>query len=360
MLVRRNIHAIGAAVVFLFALQQAARAQSYQPTQIQKYCSDQADARDLHGLERKNFRTQCKLGAAQSPGSTTASPSKQTATTPAAVPPPKQATIKPLTAPFIQSTNPAPAAIPGTAAPVAVPVSETRVALVIGNSTYKNVPLLANPVNDANDISESLKQLGFTVKTATNANFEEMRRNIIAFGREAQGSDIAIVFFAGHGMEIGGENWLIPVDAELVSDTDAESEAISLKTAMLQVTKAARLGLVILDACRNNPFAVKMQRTARVRSVDRGFARTEPLDNVMIAYSARDGTTAKDGSGRNSPFTSALLKHIRTPGLEVRFLFANVRDDVMAATQREQQPFVYGSLSSEKIYLRAPDGTKPQ
>jgi hypothetical protein len=124
---------------------------------------------------------------------------------------------------------------------------------------------------------------------------------------------------------------------------------------MLQVTKAKKLGLVILDACRNNPFAAKIQRTVRVRSVDRGFARTEPLDNVLVAYSAKDGTTARDGNGRNSPFTSALLRHIQTPGLEVRFLFANVRDDVMAATKREQQPFVYGSLSSERIYLSLPN-----
>jgi tetratricopeptide (TPR) repeat protein len=285
--------------------------------------------------------------------SPTAQPTNDTIATPAAVPPPKELTAKPATAP---STQPPTA---NTASSIATPIAETRVALVIGNSAYDKVPLLPNPVNDANDISESLKQLGFSVQTLTNANFEQMRRKIIAFGRDVQGSDIAVVFFAGHGMEIGGENWLIPVDAELLSDTDAESEAISLKTVMLQVTKAAKLGLVILDACRNNPFAAKMQRTVRVRSVDRGFARTEPLDNVLVAYSAKDGTTARDGSGRNSPFTSALIKHIQTPGLEIRFLFANVRDDVMAATKREQQPFVYGSLSSERIYFRMPDGTKP-
>ena len=248
---------------------------------------------------------------------------------------------------------------PNDAPVAAMPIEETRVALVIGNSAYKKVPLLPNPINDASDVSESLKQLGFTVKTLTNVTFDEMRRNVISFGRQAQGAEIALVFFAGHGMEIGGENWLIPIDAELLSDTDAESEAISLKTVMLQVTKAAKLGLVILDACRNNPFAAKMQRSVRVRSVDRGFARTEPLDNVLVAYSSKDGTTARDGSGRNSPFTAALLRHIQTPGLEVRFLFANVRDDVMAATKREQQPFVYGSLSSERIYFRLPNGTKP-
>ncbi|MGY4300364.1 putative caspase-like protein [Bradyrhizobium sp. i1.4.4] len=155
-------------------------------------------------------------------------------------------------------------------------------------------------------------------------------------------------------MEVGGENWLIPISAELRSDTDAESEAISLRSVSLQVSKARKLGLVILDACRNNPFAAKMKRSLSTRAVARGLAPTEPSDNVLIAYAARDGTTASDGEGRNSPFTTSLLRHIETPGLEISFLFRRVRDDVMAATRREQQPFVYGSLSKEEIYLKAP------
>lgn len=155
-------------------------------------------------------------------------------------------------------------------------------------------------------------------------------------------------------MEVSGENWLIPVGAELRSDTDIESEAISLRSVSLQVSKARKLGLVILDACRNNPFAAKMSRSLSTRAVARGLAPTEPSDNVLIAYAARDGTTASDGDGRNSPFTASLLRHIETPGLEISFLFRRVRDDVMAATRREQQPFVYGSLSKEEIYLRAP------
>jgi hypothetical protein len=113
-----------------------------------------------------------------------------------------------------------------------------------------------------------------------------------------------------------------------------------------------QLGLVILDACRNNPFAAKMQRSLRTRAVTRGLAPTEPTDNVLVAYAARDGTTANDGDGRNSPFTAALLRNIETPGLEISFLFRNVRDEVMSATKRDQQPFVYGSLSKEAIYLK--------
>jgi uncharacterized caspase-like protein len=229
-----------------------------------------------------------------------------------------------------------------------------RVALVIGNGAYQRVPTLPNPPNDATDIAASFNRLGFSVRTLTDARFEDMRRGLIEFGREAREADMAVVFFAGHGMEIGGENWLIPIDAELRNDTDAENEAISLRAVMLQVANARGLGLVILDACRNNPFAAKITRSIRTRAVASGLARTEPTDNVLVAYAAKDGTTATDGAGRNSPFTTALLNNLERPGLEVTFMFRNVRDEVMGATKREQQPFVYGSLSKEAIYLKNP------
>jgi len=227
-----------------------------------------------------------------------------------------------------------------------------RVALVIGNGLYQKVPALPNPTRDADDISRALERLNFRVTRLSNADAADMRKAVIDFGRAAEGSEMAVVYYAGHGMEAGGENWLIPVDAELRADTDVEIEAVSLRSVTLQVSKARQLGLVILDACRNNPFAAKMQRSLRTRAVMRGLAPTEPTDNVLVAYAARDGTTADDGDGRNSPFTAALLHNIETPGLEISFLFRNVRDEVMAATKREQQPFVYGSLSKEAIYLK--------
>ena len=178
-----------------------------------------------------------------------------------------------------------------------------------------------------------------------------MRRVLLQFGRDARGAEIAVVFYAGHGIEVAGESWLIPIDAELKSDIDVDHEAIGLKSVMLTVEGASRLGLVILDACRNNPFAARMQRTIRTRSVAHGLAQVEPSGNVLVAYSAKDGTLGADREGRNSPFTTSLLRHIETPGLEISFLFRNVRDDVIQATRREQQPFVYGSLSKEAIYL---------
>ncbi|MGY4431992.1 putative caspase-like protein [Bradyrhizobium sp. F1.13.1] len=231
---------------------------------------------------------------------------------------------------------------------------QARVALVIGNGAYEKVPELPNPTRDAADVGRALERLDFKVTQVKNATAQEMRKAVVEFGRSAEGADLAVVFYAGHGMEVSGENWLIPVGAELRSDTDIESEAISLRSVSLQVSKARKLSLVILDACRNNPFAAKMRRSLSTRAVARGLAPTEPSDNVLIAYAARDGTTASDGDGRNSPFTASLLRHIETPGLEISFLFRRVRDDVMAATRREQQPFVYGSLSKDEIYLRAP------
>ena len=243
------------------------------------------------------------------------------------------------------------AALAGLAVPPGL-ADGKRVALVIGNSTYRNVPTLPNPANDGADIAAALTRLGFAVTLVTNASFDQMRRGLIAFRRDAAGADMAAVFFAGHGMEISGENWLIPVDAELKKDTDAANEAVSLRSVILQVSNTTSLGLVVLDACRNNPFVAKMSRSLALRAViGGGLGRIEPVGNVLVAYAARDGTTALDGDGRNSPFTAALLHNIETPGVEVTFMLRNVRDDVMEVTRNEQQPFVYGSLSRKAIYL---------
>lgn len=234
-----------------------------------------------------------------------------------------------------------------------------RVALVIGNGVYQNVQALPNPPRDAQDIGDALGRIGFTVTRISNVTGGELRKALVTFGRLTSDAEMAVVFYAGHGIEANGENWLIPVDAELVSDIDIENEAVSLKAITQQVARAERLGLVILDACRVNPFDARMQRAVRTREVTRGLRRVEPNDNVMVAYAAKDGTVAKDGDGRNSPFTTALLRNIEKPGLEINFLFRNVRDDVMASTKREQQPFVYGSLSGTEIYLVPSVPSKP-
>lgn len=233
-----------------------------------------------------------------------------------------------------------------------VAAAEERVALVVGNGAYKNVPPLRNPTNDAADMAASLERLGFAVTLVQDSGFDDLRRALIGFGAKARDADMAVVFFAGHGMEVAGENWAIPVDASLTSDSDVENEAIGLKSLSLAVSGARSLGLVILDACRNNPFGARMQRTTRTRAVSRGLAPIEPTGNVLVAFAARDGTTATDGDGRNSPFTAALLHNLEIPGLEIDFLLRNVRDDVLRATGGDQQPFAYGSLSREAIYLK--------
>jgi uncharacterized caspase-like protein len=234
-------------------------------------------------------------------------------------------------------------------------LAQSRVALVVGNSAYAHVPSLPNPSHDARDVADALERLGFVVKTVTDADFDRMRRSLLEFGRAAKNAEMAVFYFAGHGVEIDGNNWLLPTDVELKYDVDAGTEAIGLPFAIQAVASAKALGLVILDACRNNPFKSSMKRTSQAQSVKMlGLAPVEPVVNVLVAYAARDGTVANDGTGRNSPYSAALLKHLETPGLEIDFLFRNVRDDVMAATDNEQQPFVYGSLSSQEIYLKAP------
>jgi Caspase domain len=233
--------------------------------------------------------------------------------------------------------------------------TQAKVALVVGNGTYRNVPEIPNPPNDATDVAAAFLRLGFSVRLVTDASYDDMRKALLEFSQKARESEVAVVFFAGHGMELGGENWLIPVDAELKTDLDIEQEAISLRGIMTMVSASSKLGVVILDACRNNPFLGRIKRSIATRGgLGRGLSRVEPMTNVLVAYAARDGTTAADGAGRNSPFTTALLRHMETPGLEINFLFRHVRDDVIAATNDEQEPFIYGSLSKDAVYFKPP------
>ena len=230
--------------------------------------------------------------------------------------------------------------------------SESRYALVIGNGVYQHAPALEDVPKDATAIADALSRLDFNVTQVNDVNFEGFRRALLQFGRTARNADIAIVYFAGHGLATGRENWLLPTDAELKSDLDVNGEAIDLQAALRTVSNAKKLGLVILDASRENPFLAKMQRSAPVRGIDRGLARLEPDDNVLVAFAAREGTTAVDGPGPLSPFTSAILNNIETPGLEIGFLFRNVHDDVLQLTHNEQEPAVYGSLSKDEIFLK--------
>ncbi len=232
--------------------------------------------------------------------------------------------------------------------------AQTKVALVIGNGAYRSVPEIPNPPNDAADVAAAFLRLGFSVRLITDANYDTMRRALLEFNPKVRAAEVAVVYFAGHGIELEGENWLVPIDAELKTDLDTEQEAISLRAVVLMVSAASQLGLVVLDAYRNNPFLAKLKRSIATRGVERGLRRVEPMNNVLVAYAAKDGTTAGDGNGRNSPLTAALLKYMEKPGLEINFLFPNVRDEVIATTGNEQEPYVYGSLSKQAIYLKPP------
>ena len=239
------------------------------------------------------------------------------------------------------------------AAPSVV-LADDRVALVVGNSTYAHIGRLPNPDNDARDISAALRRLGFEVTTELDADRVELTEALRAFTRQSAGADVSLVFYAGHGIEMDGVNYLVPVDARLERDVDVRFETVTVDD-LLVSTSGASLRLVILDACRNNPLARSMQRTAATRTVSGGsFADlNEDLlgDETLVAYAAAAGTTAADGRGRNSPYTAALLSHLETP-LEIGLLFRRVRAQVLAATNGAQRPHEYHSLVAEHYLMR--------
>ena len=249
----------------------------------------------------------------------------------------------------LASLTPTPAAATATRS---LPVGR-RVALVIGNSAYTAVPALTNPERDAATVATTLRATGFQKVTLENNLTREGLFNALrTFAADAEQSDWAVVYYAGHGIEINGTNYLIPVDAKLVIDRDVEFEAIALDKVMTAVEGAKKLRLVVLDACRDNPFANQMHRSTASRSIGRGLAEIEPEAGTLVVYSAKHGQTALDGDGQNSPFVTALINRMKTPGIEVRRLFDLVRDDVMAMTDRHQQPFSYGSVSgAEDFYF---------
>lgn len=233
--------------------------------------------------------------------------------------------------------------------------AERRVALVVGNSSYATVPRLPNPTRDANAIARLLKEAGFeTVETYLDVGNLDFKRAIRKFEDTAVDADVAVLYYAGHGIEIGGTNYLIPVDARLASDRDAPDEAIPLDRLVLSADSARKLRVIILDACRDNPYANKMRRESRaaLRAVSAGLSKVEPSStDTLIAYAAKAGSTAEDGELDHSPFTAALLKHLTVPGLDLRLAFGRVRDEVMKSTNNRQEPFVYGSLGGGNFSL---------
>ncbi|ULL01221.1 caspase family protein [Bradyrhizobium sp. I71] len=242
--------------------------------------------------------------------------------------------------------------------------AERRVALVMGNSAYKSVPRLANPANDAALVGGMFKKAGFDlIDVRTDLNGVEMRKALREFGSRVRDAEVAVIYYAGHGIELDGTNYLIPTDAALETDSDVLDETVALDRALFAVEPAKQLRLVILDACRDNPFAKTMKRTVASRAIGRGLAKIEPTSpNTMIAFAAKAGSTASDGDAKNSPFAAALVERLPTPGLDLRKAFGFVRDDVLKNTSYRQEPYVYGSLGGDDVPLVAakPTATGPQ
>lgn len=235
------------------------------------------------------------------------------------------------------------------------PESQRRVALVIGISDYNNASQLPNPVKDATRLASVLSSIGFDVTLKTNLGINDLRDSVRNFADKADNADVAVVYFAGHGIEMSGKNYLIPNDAELRRDRDLDHEALTLNLVTTALEGAKRLRIVLLDACRNNPFAAQMKLAgSRTRSVTRGLAPVEPVGDSLVVYASKHGTVAEDGAGQNSPFAEALAETLPKPGVEISLLFRQVRDKVINATNRRQQPFIYGSISGDPFYFIAP------
>jgi uncharacterized caspase-like protein len=232
-------------------------------------------------------------------------------------------------------------------------LAEKRVALVIGNSAYQKVPGLPNTTNDAAALAAMFKAAHFEwVEAKADLSAVELRRTLREFANRTRDSDIAVVYYAGHGIELDGNNFLVPVDAALEADSDVLDETVSLERVLFAVEPARRLRLVILDACRDNPFVKTMRRTVASRGIWRGLAKVEPITpNTLIAFAAKAGSTASDGASKNSPFAAALVEYLPRPGLDIRRALGFVRDDVLKSTGNRQEPYVYGSLGGDDAPL---------
>jgi|GEM_PF-3610664 len=259
-------------------------------------------------------------------------------------PPAPPSALIPASAGAIDAINAA-----GTAGPTRV--LSGRVALVIGNGAYRDVGPLANPPNDARAIAAALRRLNFQVIEGVNLDRNGLFTKLDELTRAIEtGVDLGLVFYAGHGVQIEGRNYLLPVD--ILQDRDPRRDAIPVDDILGTLDGVRRLKLVILDACRNNPLrSVKIG--SRALGVHSGLvAPAEVAGDTLIAYATKADDTAADGAGTNSPYTTALLAHLETPGLALERLFGKVRDSVMESTRNRQQPFTYGSLGGEPVYLK--------
>ena len=240
--------------------------------------------------------------------------------------------------------------------PAEAGVSERRVALVMGNSDYKHVSRLENPLIDSKAISASLKRLGFEVVEGYDLNMEGMRATVAQYAAQLDGAKVALVYYAGHGIAVGGDNYLIPTDAVLKSSADVDFRTLNINLVLRQMQREERVNVVILDACRDNPLAEELARSVkgtRSAGIATGLSEinTSSAAGTLIAFATDPGKTALDGKqGENSPFTTALLKHMETPGISISSVMDRVREEVWRSTGEKQRPWVNTSIIGE-FYL---------
>ena len=264
--------------------------------------------------------------------------------------------------------QPGPSGAPGSAPSTPPPVASTpaapaatiagaRVAAVIGNGAYQNANALPNPVNDARAVARRLRDIGFTVTEGFDLDRLGLERVVRDFLRQAASARIALLYYAGHGMQVDGKNYLVPTDAKLIAPSDLTFETLELDKIMAGLDDETRANILILDACRDNPLARSFAGKSRSSAVGAGLAAYATVGSgTLIAYATAPGRVALDGEGPNSPFTTALVKHIGTPGLEVRQMLTRVRAEVASATRNQQIPWDNSSLLGD-VFLA--DGQKP-
>jgi uncharacterized protein len=240
-----------------------------------------------------------------------------------------------------------------------------RVALVIGMGEYQHVSPLDNTINDATGIADTLEKIGFNVTLSLNASQATLLDQMDEFAFRAETADLAMIYYAGHGVEVQGQNYLIPVDADVKSNADVQRLSVSLDQMLKAVDSARVMRIVILDACRNNPFgdlidtSVNADGSPATEGATRGagvagLAPVDPNRGTLIAYAQRSGEVALDGATENSPFARALMEQMQVPGVEIGLMFRQVRDEVLAETRNLQEPYVNNSLSGTPFYLAGP------
>lgn len=239
---------------------------------------------------------------------------------------------------------------------------EKRIALVIGIDAYQNAPRLNNPVRDAKAVGAALRALNFDVTELYDPDLRRISEGVREFGIKAQEAEVAAVYYAGHGIQAEHENYLVPADARLERERDLVYETLPLSVVLDEVSQARKIGIVLLDSCRNNPFVARMARSMRDADQARlhlGLARVDNVPrNTLVAMSTRADEVAEDGTD-HSPFAAALIHELQKPGLELGLFFRRVHDTVLAATSNRQEPYVFSSLGAEPFYLHPRPPSRP-